>query len=115
MSGAAQAPLGSALTSALQTAYNGKTAAQLAAAGLIDQSAVIAAVAQQLGITPDLLSAADVTTIMTTLTGTISGITGSVLGQSGSYNTLPTLSINVPSSAAAGVYRGELVVTLMDV
>ena len=115
MSGAAQPPLTAALVSALNTAYSGKTAAQLVAAGLLDQNAVIAAVAQQLGITPDLLSAADVTTIMSTLTGTISGLAGSVLGQSGSYNTLPTLSINVPSSAPAGIYRGQLVVTLMDI
>ena len=52
--------------------------------------------------------------IMSGLTGDITSIVGSVLGQSGSYNTLPTLSINVPSSASSGVYRGQLVVTLMD-
>ncbi|HET7312408.1 MAG TPA: hypothetical protein VFJ17_13890 [Mycobacteriales bacterium] len=114
MSGTAQAPLTSALVTALGTAYDGQTAAQLVAAGLLDQNAVIAAVAQQLGITPDLLSPADITTIMSTLTGTITGLVGSVLGQSGSYNTLPTLTINVPSSTPAGVYRGQLVVTLMD-
>ena len=115
MSGAAQAPLTSALVSALNTAYSGKTAAQLVAAGLLDQNAVISAVAQQLGITPDLLSAGDITTIMSTLTGAISGISGSVIGQSGAYNTLPRLNINVPPAASAGIYRGQLVVTLMDI
>src|SRR3954452_23877360 len=114
MSGAAQAPLTSALVSALNTTYGGKTAAQLVTAGLLDQNAVVSAVAQQLGIAPNLLSGADVTSIMSTLTGTVSSLTGSILGQSGSYNTMPTLSINVPPSAAAGVYRGQLVVTLMD-
>jgi hypothetical protein len=114
MSGAAQPPLTSALVSALNTTYGGETAAQLVAAGLLDQNAVVAAVAQQLGITPDLLSSADITSIMSTLTGTVGSLAGTVLGQSGSYNTMPTLSINVPSSASAGVYRGQLVVTLMD-
>ena len=114
MSGSAQNPASAALVSALETTYGGKTAAQLVAAGLLDQNAVVSAVAQQLGITPDLLSAADITSIMSSLTGDITGIVGSVLGQSGSYNTLPTLSINVPPSASAGVYRGQLVVTLMD-
>ena len=114
MSGSAQDPASAALVSALETAYGGKTAAQLVAAGLLDQNAVISAVAQQLGITPDLLSAADISSIMSTLTGDVTAIVGSVLGQSGSYNTLPTLSIDVPSSASAGVYRGQLVVTLMD-
>jgi hypothetical protein len=114
MSGTAQDPATTALVNALESTYGGKTAAQLVAAGLLDQNAVISAVAQQLGITPDLLSAADITTIMSSLTGDITSIVGSVLGQSGSYNTLPTLSINVPSSASSGVYRGQLVVTLMD-
>src|SRR3954451_17020343 len=114
MSGAAQSPLSAALLTALNTAYGGKTAAQLVAAGLLDQNAVVSAVAQQLGITPDLLSGADITSIMSTLTGTVTSLAGSILGQTGSYNTMPTLSINVPSSAAAGVYRGQLVVTLMD-
>lgn len=114
MSGSAQDPASAALVSALETTYGGKTAAQLVAAGLLDQNAVISAVAQQLGITPDLLSAADIASIMSSLTGDVTAIVGSVLGQSGSYNTMPTLSINVPPSASAGVYRGQLVVTLMD-
>ena len=71
MSGTAQDPASAVLTSALQATYGGKTAAQLVAAGLLDQNAVISAVAQQLGITPDLLSAADITSIMSTLTGTV--------------------------------------------
>jgi hypothetical protein len=114
MSGAAQAPAGAALVNALNSTYGGDSAAQLVAAGLLDQNAVISAVAQQLGITPDLLSAADISSIMSSLSGTVTSLAGSILGQSGSYNTMPTLSITVPSSASAGVYRGELVVTLMD-
>jgi hypothetical protein len=114
MSGSAQDPASAALVSALETTYGGETAAQLVAAGLLDQNAVVSAVAQQMGITPDLLSAADISTIMSSVTGDITSIVGSVLGQSGSYNTLPTLNIDVPSSASAGVYRGQLVVTLMD-
>jgi hypothetical protein len=51
---------------------------------------------------------------MTNLTGTINALTGSVLGQTGSYNTMPALAIDVPTSIAAGTYRGQLVVTLMD-
>ncbi|HET7530046.1 MAG TPA: hypothetical protein VFJ98_03700 [Mycobacteriales bacterium] len=114
MSGDAQDPAGAALVDALNTTLGGDTAAQLVSAGLLDQNAVVSAVAQQLGITPDLLSAADVTSIMSTLTGTVTSLAGSILGQSGSYNTMPALSITVPPSASAGLYRGQLVVTLMD-
>jgi hypothetical protein len=113
MSGAPGNPL-AALLSAVQTTYNGLTAQQLVTAGIIDQNAVLTAAAQALGVTPDAFSAGDITTIMSSLTGTITSLTGGLLGQTGSYNTLPALSINVPAAAAAGLYRGEMVVTLMD-
>lgn len=114
MSGNAQQPLASALVTALNTTYGGLTTQQLVTAGLVDQNAVISAVAQQAGITPDLITNAEQTAIMTNLTGTINALTGSVLGQTGSYNTMPALAIDVPTSIAAGTYRGQLVVTLMD-
>jgi hypothetical protein len=114
MSGNAQQPVASALVSALNAAYGGDTVQQLLTAGLLDQNAVVSAVAQQAGITPDMITNAERTAIMTSLTGTIDSLSGSIVGQSGSYNTMPALSINVPASAAAGTYRGQLVVTLMD-
>jgi hypothetical protein len=114
MSGDAQSPTASGLLAALNTDFGGKTAQQLVNAGLLDQGSVISAVAQQLGVTPGLLSNGDITTILSGLTGTVSNLTGGILGQTGSYNTLPALSVDVPASASTGVYRGQLVVTLMD-
>jgi hypothetical protein len=114
MSGDAQAPLQSALITALNNTVGGNTAQQLINAGLLDQNAVVASVAQQLGIAANLFSAAQITSMLTTLTGTVTDLVGNLIGQTGSYNTMPALSINVPSSASAGVYRGQLVVTLMD-
>ncbi|MDQ1697538.1 MAG: hypothetical protein QOJ03_2891 [Frankiaceae bacterium] len=114
MSGDAQQPLKTALLSALNTTLGGDTAQQLIDAGILDQTAVVAAVAQQLGVAPNLFTAGQITSMLTTLTSTVTDLVGNIIGQTGSYNTMPALSIDVPSSASAGVYRGQLVVTLMD-
>jgi hypothetical protein len=114
MSGTAQQPLTTALVSAINSTLGGLTAQQLIDAGLLDQNTVLQAVASQLGVPTNLLTGSDITSILTTLTGTVTGLTGNLLGQSGSYTTMPALSINVPSGASTGVYRGQMVVTLMD-
>jgi hypothetical protein len=113
MSGSPHTPTTKSLTDALNATYGGKTAQQLVTAGLLDANAVISAAAQALGVTPDLITNSEKTTILTTLTGTVSGIL-SIDGQTGSYNTLPELDITTPSDTPAGLYRGQLTVTLMD-
>jgi hypothetical protein len=115
MSGDAQSPaaLVNAIVAAINTDLGGATAQQLIDAGLVDENSVITAAADALGIVPSLLSSAQITTILDTLTGTVTGLTGDILGQTGSYSSLPALSIDLPT-VDTGVYRGQLVVTLMD-
>jgi hypothetical protein len=117
MSGDAQSTqaLLDALTSALNTTYAGKTGQQLVDAGLIDENTLLTAVAGQLGLVPALLTSTQISAILNGVTATVTGILGgSVLGQTGTYSALPALSIDLPSTAATGLYRGQLVVTLMD-
>lgn len=114
MSGTAQQPLTSALVAAINSTLGGLTAQQLITAGLLDQNTVLQAAATALGVPTNLLTSTDITTILTTLTGTVTGLTGNLLGQSGSYTTMPALSINVPSGVTTGTYQGQMVVTLMD-
>ena len=119
LDGTAQSLAGllSDLTSALN---NAKTTAQdFVAAGLLDQNSVLAAAAAQLGLTTDQLTGAQITQIMNaaaTVTGLqpLAGLTDQVLGQTGSYNTVPQLSLQVPAQQPAGNYQGELTLTLMD-
>jgi hypothetical protein len=117
MNGDAQSPtaLIDALVDAINNDLGGATAQELVDAGLLDQNSVLSAAGDALGIVPSLLTAGQVTTIMTTLTGTVTGITGDVLGQTGSYSTMPALTIGaLPGTTETGLYRGQLVVTLMD-
>jgi hypothetical protein len=79
--------------------------------GYLDQNAVLAAVAQatgQLG-----LVTTNATAVINSLSANLTSV-GNVLGQSGSYNSLPQLNVNIPSGTASGTYRGELTVTLAD-
>ena len=105
------------LTSALN---NAKTTAQdFVTAGLLDQNSVLAAAAAQLGLTTDQLTGAQITQIMNAAATVsslqpLAGLTDEVLGQTGSYNTVPQLSLQVPSQQPAGNYQGELTLTLMD-
>jgi hypothetical protein len=116
MSGDAQSPanLVTAIVSAINTDLGGSTAQELIDAGLLDENSVLAAAGDALGIVPSLLSSAQVDTILSTLTGTVTGLTGGILGQTGTYSSLPALSLDLPSGVDTGVYRGQLVVTLMD-
>lgn len=120
LSGTAQSL--AALLTDLTNALNGPghTAQQLVTSGVIDQNSVVAAAAAALGLTPDQLAPATVTSILNNTTATVTGFlpaTGSadnILGQSGSYNAMPQLSLTLPSQQPAGTYRGELTFTLMD-
>ena len=116
LSGDAQSPadLVTAIVGAINTDLGGSTAQELVDAGLLDENTVVTAAADALGVVPSLLTGAQVTTILNTLTGTVTGLTGGILGQTGTYSSLPALSINVPTGTDTGVYRGQLVVTLMD-
>jgi len=96
------------------------TAQDLIDVGLLDQNSVIAAAASALGVTPDQLSAAQITSILGSVAAQVTdlqplaGLTDKVLGQTGSYNTLPQLSLTLPAQQPAGTYQGELTFTLMD-
>lgn len=116
MSGDAQSPtaLLDALVAALDNDLGGSTAQELIDAGLLDQDTVLTAVAGDLGLVPSLLTNLQITTILNGLTGTVTDITGDVLGQTGTYSSLPALGIDLPVGTDTGVYRGQLVVTLMD-
>ena len=95
------------------------TAQQFVTAGLLDQNSVLTAAATQLGLTTDQLTGAQITQIMNaaaTVTDLqpLAGLTDKVLGQTGSYNTVSQLSLQVPAQQPAGDYQGELTLTLMD-
>jgi hypothetical protein len=98
---------------------NKVTAQDFVTAGLLDQNSVLAAAAVQLGLTTDQLTGAQITQIMNTAASVtdlqpLSGLTDKVLGQTGSYNAVPQLSLQVPAQQPAGNYQGELTLTLMD-
>jgi hypothetical protein len=95
------------------------TAQDFVTAGLLDQNSVLAAAAAQLGLTTDQLTGAQITQIMNAAASVtdllpLAGLTDKVLGQTGSYNTVSQLALQVPSQQPAGNYQGELTLTLMD-
>lgn len=107
---------GTAVTNAavlteLQTELN----AQLASIGLadeVDTNALLLEMRDVVGITWDLLSAADKQGILNATTANAESLLAAhVLGQSGTYMSLPLLTVNIPTTAAKGDYKGTLVVT----
>lgn len=119
LDGTAQS-LAALLTDLKNSLNNTKTTAQdFVTAGLLDQNSVLTAAATQLGVTTDQLTGAQITQIMNaaaTVTDLqpLAGLTDKVLGQTGSYNTVSQLSLQVPAQQPAGNYQGELTLTLMD-
>ncbi len=69
-----------------------------------------------LGLLDTLLAAGDITMddIYALLTATLDPIT-SLLGQTGTYLSVPELSLSVPGGVPGGTYRGTMTVTLLDV
>jgi hypothetical protein len=57
------------------------------------------------------LSMDDIYAILTATVDTLSAL----LGQTGTYVSLPKLSVDVPDQTPAGTYRGTLTVTMVDV
>ncbi|MGI8794050.1 MAG: hypothetical protein ACR2H3_12915 [Acidimicrobiales bacterium] len=97
-----------ALQTALGTAVSGKTASELINSGLLTSS-VRDAVG---GTVWDSLSLDDQTALLAALAATAENVVANmVLGQTGTYLSFPVLTVNVPSDAAKGTYRGTLVVT----
>ena len=113
--------LGELLTDLINKLNTGVVTAQnLVDDGLLDQNSVLAAAASALGLTPDQLSGAQITSILNGVSATVSDLQpltalgDKVLGQTGSYNTVPQLSLTLPAQQPAGTYQGELTLTLMD-
>lgn len=107
MDGTAQTIGASTLNAALPAATS---VTNLISQGWLSQSAVLQAVANALAI-----PVVDLTTaVIAPLTGTATGTIGGVLGQTGSYNTVPQLHVTVPSTVPSGTYQGVLTVTLAD-
>jgi len=119
LDGTAQS-LAALLTDLKNTLNNAKATAQdFVTAGLLDQNSVLTAAATQLGLTTDQLTGAQITQIMNAAASVtdlqpLAGLTDKVLGQTGSYNTVSQLSLQVPAQQPAGNYQGELTLTLMD-
>ena len=114
-----------ALVDDLVAALNGTntTAQDFVSAGLLDQNAVIAAGLSALGLTSDqltptltsqLLAVPASVTDLQALVDPVTSTADKILGQTGSYNTVPTLSLTLPNQQPAGNYQGELTLTLMD-
>ncbi len=61
------------------------------------------------------LSTAQIDSLLAATVGTPQGLTsGLILSQTGTYMSLPTLNVAVPSGVPAGQYRGTLVVTALQ-
>lgn len=90
-----------------------KAISTLVSSGLVSQDQVLSAISQATGISLTLLQKIGASTLLSNVQGTVS--LPSLLGQSGSYTAVPTLTVTVPSTnVPAGSYRGELTVTLAD-
>lgn len=82
---------------------------------LVDRQYVEQALAAQFPETWALLTSVQIDTIVASTIGTADALTGAeVLSQTGTYISLPTLDLNVPTSATAGSYKGTLVVTALQ-
>lgn len=84
-------------------------------ATLVPQSSVTAALQAQYSATWMLLSSTQITTILASTAGTAQALLpAQVLSQTGTYVSLPTLDVTVPSGIPAGKYSGTLVVTALQ-
>jgi hypothetical protein len=115
MTGTAQAGDLSGALAALKATIGNTTNAvpvqTLITNGYLDQSQVLAAVAQATGQLNLVMNNASA--VLSALSANLTSI-GTLIGQSGSYNSLPQLAVAIPSGTASGTYRGELTVTLAD-
>lgn len=80
--------------------------------GIVSKDDVLSAIQSATGIPLDFLTS-NATAILNTVTAKITNL-AAILGQDGSYNALPLLSVNLPKNTPAGTYQGILTVTLMD-
>jgi hypothetical protein len=99
------------------------TASELVASGAVDSGTMASSVRQALidagvdsatldtAIAAGAVSYAQLFALLNATLGTITGLTG----QSGTYLSLPKLTVSVPAGTAPGAYRGTLTVTLVDV
>ncbi|HVM08065.1 MAG TPA: hypothetical protein VM345_06370 [Acidimicrobiales bacterium] len=78
---------------------------------LIDDSTIVAGLSAVNGLVATLTSS-QITTLLNNTVATVNTLTGTnILSVFGTYVSLPTLSVNVPSGTDPGSYRGTLVVT----
>ena len=81
-------------------------------ASRVDTAVITSALRSTLGVVWDLLSAAQITTVLGGTVATVQSLlSADVLGQTGTYLSLPVLDVTVPLTATAGTYQGSLVVT----
>lgn len=89
--------------------------APLALDALVNSDAVVADLRSQHALLWDLLTAAEVQSILAAADAIPTALTAAdVLSLTGTYMSLPTLKVNVPTDAAAGSYKGTMVVTSMQ-
>lgn len=81
----------------------------------IDTGVLTNALRDSVGVVWDLLSAAQVTTVVNSTVATLQSLTGTnLLAQAGTYLSFPELDLTVPDDASGGTYRGTLVVTGLE-
>ncbi len=96
--------------SRLNTLLSGLTVTQK-----IDSGVLTSALRSVVGVTWDLLTSAQVTTVVNSTTATLQSLTGAdLLAQAGTYLSFPELDLTVPDGASGGTYRGTLVVTGLE-
>lgn len=79
---------------------------------MIDTGTMTAALRDALGVAYDTLTATQIQGILDATVATVQALVpADLLAQSGTYLSLPLLSVTVPADATAGVFRGTLVVT----
>lgn len=102
---------GDAIASPVLTELDGILAA-LPLDQVVNPDAVLAALQAQFPLTWGLLSAAQIDTILAATDAVPVPLTAAgVLSLTGTYLSLPTLKVNVPTTATSGNYRGTMVVT----
>ncbi len=116
--------VGSEITAAADPDSNGViSATELVDSGEVNADAMAEAVRQalsdagvNLGLLDSLIDAGtlSITDIYDVLEATLEPVTA-LLGQTGTYLSLPKLNVSVPAGTSAGTYRGTLTVTLVDV
>lgn len=79
---------------------------------LVPDNTVTTGLRNTVGLTWDLLTSAQVTTVLNATVATVQDLLPEqVRAQTGSYMSFPVLNVNVPADAPKGDYRGTLVVT----